>query len=881
MRKDLLLLAVGRLSQALLTIASLRLMTALLSPAQVGSMYLMLSISSWFTLFLIHPVGMYFNRNLHEWHHNRTLLERFNAFNVYVLIASLLFLPLIFLGKYFLGIGADIPLLHFIAVVTLYTCAFTWSQTPVQALNMLGNRGAFVGLSVLTVALGLLFSVLLTFIAGKTAYSWLYGQVFAFFAVYIPSRLKIKALGGKAGDGSSRYNLPAASEMKSLWKFSAPLAIAMFFMWMQTQSYRVIVEKFAGAEFLGYLAVGLSIATGLAGITESLVQQLYFPDFYKKLHGADLAARTAALSDLARKTIPVYVMLALFTFFMAQHLTRLLVSPQFHPAWKFALVGAVIELFRMVSNIFTAAAHSEMKTSALIWPYFWGGLFTSTAVFAACVSEVSRVFIPVAMALGGLLTMILVKLRMKVLAGFQIDPAPILKSLVLCLLFLPAFFVDMQESLLNTFAIVGFFGLCFVFAQWQILSIVNDQKGVSAEFGGIRSLAKRMLSLAPFLSRSYAAFKGGQQERFAAREGELYAAEAKRIRLPAPPADIHAAIVERLKARNVVVSGRPKGKIHVFLAYSRNNWEAVLEAALKPFGRLTVYEWKSRGYNDSSPDWVLNRDAMNADMLNEYLRADAERKVDVVVGYLTGYNTAPAVLEKMGERGAVVINFCWDDKLHFRDFTLGGRYAGPSILAKSVDLNLTCAPDSVIKYRIEGGLGMFWPEAAQPDIHKPYDVPFVHDVSFVGQKYGWRPDFIRNLRNLGIKVACFGNGWENGPLTDEGMVKLYSSSRINLGFAGIGFSKKLMGLKGRDFEVPMSGGLYLTQHNPELASVYKIGEEILTYRDEQDCAKTIKAILSDPARAEQIRLAGRARALRDHTWEKRFEDAFRISGIMR
>ena len=42
-------------------------------------------------------------------------------------------------------------------------------------------------------------------------------------------------------------------------------------------------------------------------------------------------------------------------------------------------------------------------------------------------------------------------------------------------------------------------------------------------------------------------------------------------------------------------------------------------------------------------------------------------------------------------------------------------------------------------------------------------------------------------------------------MSNEEMVKLYSCSRINLGFAGVGHSKKLMCREGRDFEVPMSG----------------------------------------------------------------------------
>lgn len=175
---------------------------------------------------------------------------------------------------------------------------------------------------------------------------------------------------------------------------------------------------------------------------------------------------------------------------------------------------------------------------------------------------------------------------------------------------------------------------------------------------------------------------------------------------------------------------------------------------------------------------------------------------------------------------------------------------------------------------------MFWPEAAHPDVHRPYDVPFEFDVSFVGACYGRRPAFMRHLARRGIKVACFGKGWPNGPLDDENMIKLYSRSRINLGFSSIGYAKRLMCLKGRDFEIPMSGGLYLTQHNPELDLVYRVGEEILTYRGAEDCAATIRSLLDNPSRAAEIRAKGRARALREHTYETRWTEVFKLAGII-
>lgn len=271
-------------------------------------------------------------------------------------------------------------------------------------------------------------------------------------------------------------------------------------------------------------------------------------------------------------------------------------------------------------------------------------------------------------------------------------------------------------------------------------------------------------------------------------------------------------------------------------------------------------------------------------MLQAFAAAWQEQPVDAVVGYLSGHNTAPATVAHMAGRGSAVFNFCFDDKLHLPGRKLGGRDVGPATIAGEVDLNLTNAPSSRIKYALHGGLSLFWPEAAHPDIHRPYDTPFDIDVSFVGAKYGWREPFIKRLARLlqpaDIKVRCFGRGWPEGMLTASEMVRLYSRSRINLGFSGVGYSRRVVCLKGRDFEVPMSGGLYLAQHNPELSLVFEVGSELLTYRDEADCARIVRELLAQPGRAQAIRVAGRERCLRDHTYERRWAQVFQLAGII-
>jgi spore maturation protein CgeB len=53
----------------------------------------------------------------------------------------------------------------------------------------------------------------------------------------------------------------------------------------------------------------------------------------------------------------------------------------------------------------------------------------------------------------------------------------------------------------------------------------------------------------------------------------------------------------------------------------------------------------------------------------------------------------------------------------------------------------------------------------------------------------------------------------------------------------------------------------------------------MTYTNPTDCANKIRWLLANPLEAEKIRAAGRARAIRDHTWQKRFEELFNFIGL--
>ena len=276
----------------------------------------------------------------------------------------------------------------------------------------------------------------------------------------------------------------------------------------------------------------------------------------------------------------------------------------------------------------------------------------------------------------------------------------------------------------------------------------------------------------PLARKVNAAIKGPLQEWQAATSRWSYSVRARAKGSAIPSGNLPDALRHRLGPRWMARPPRKMGEMHVFVAYGLTDWEDILPRAFSTFGRVTSFPWRAEGFDDRAANWLSRRDKMNAAMLRAFDEANQSAPVDAFVGYLSGFNTAPETLLAVAKRGAVVFNFCWDDKLGFPGPWLAGRYTSAAALAHAVDLNLTNAPASLAKYQVHGGLAAFLPEAAYPGVHRPADVPFDIEVSFIGRNYGWRPQFIEKLGSLGVGVECFGPGWPNGALDEREMIKL-------------------------------------------------------------------------------------------------------------
>jgi spore maturation protein CgeB len=135
------------------------------------------------------------------------------------------------------------------------------------------------------------------------------------------------------------------------------------------------------------------------------------------------------------------------------------------------------------------------------------------------------------------------------------------------------------------------------------------------------------------------------------------------------------------------------------------------------------------------------------------------------------------------------------------------------------------------------------------------------------------------VRSGEVDASAYG-----GPrLLQRDLVKTYSQSRLSLGFAAAGNShlsgQRLRHLRLREFEAPMSGALYLTEDQPELAEYFEPGKEVLTYTDAGDLLEKARYYLAHQEESERIRRAGFVRARAHHTWQHRFRELFGVLGL--
>jgi len=258
----------------------------------------------------------------------------------------------------------------------------------------------------------------------------------------------------------------------------------------------------------------------------------------------------------------------------------------------------------------------------------------------------------------------------------------------------------------------------------------------------------------------------------------------------------------------------------------------------------------------------------------DFVKCNLNNKPKFVLSYITGSYLDLDTVNIIKNYGIPYISYHLDDRLHYYGKKHQFFHTGPNYLSGVSSLNLTNRYSSIFKYSSHKSRVMFWPEGSciyedNNEIIKDID------ISFIGAKYGIRAIYINNLIKSGYKIHCYGQGWDNEKISRESMLDIYRRSKINLGFGFVNNSNDQC-LKGRDFEVPATGNLYLTSYNDDLSKVYNIGDEVLAYSNYYELEQKIFEILSNIDDYANIANNGKKAVIERHRWAHRINTLFKM-----
>ncbi|MDP3142920.1 MAG: glycosyltransferase [Candidatus Omnitrophota bacterium] len=192
---------------------------------------------------------------------------------------------------------------------------------------------------------------------------------------------------------------------------------------------------------------------------------------------------------------------------------------------------------------------------------------------------------------------------------------------------------------------------------------------------------------------------------------------------------------------------------------------------------------------------------------------------------------------------------------------------------------------------------VFWlPLACDPEVHKRLDLSegekkiYSCEVCFLGTVVPVRQRILETLLDFNLKIwgpstNIYGS-WlkRNSALKkcyqgradwSEEMVKIYNASKIILEINSHR-GKPIYSTTMRCFEVGGCGGFLLADQSPVLPQLYRIGEELVCYREEKELYEFIRHYLDNPSERQTITEKCHQRTYKEHTYVHRMSQMLEL-----
>ncbi|MHB8108762.1 MAG: CgeB family protein [Syntrophorhabdaceae bacterium] len=296
-------------------------------------------------------------------------------------------------------------------------------------------------------------------------------------------------------------------------------------------------------------------------------------------------------------------------------------------------------------------------------------------------------------------------------------------------------------------------------------------------------------------------------------------------------------------------------------------------------------------------------------VLKHYLQKENDELIDTVrrekpdlLFIIKGDHLFPETLRELKRNASCpIIAYIWDDPF----YSYAGLFSDDfrkNNFDKGMDLyDYIFVYDTyyVEQIRKRGIVNVgYLPLAADPNRYRNISLSeedkgrYGYDICFVGVPYPNRLEILEKLGHYNLGV--FGAGWKNyffekgkptpsyykGEATGDKVLKIYLSSKIVL---NIHDPEAREGLNTRTFDILACGASEVVDHKKNVEVHFKVGEEIVTFKDHDELIKLIGHYLENDGSLREISDKGRQRVLNEHTWLHRVNsvmDTIKERGIV-
>jgi spore maturation protein CgeB len=221
--------------------------------------------------------------------------------------------------------------------------------------------------------------------------------------------------------------------------------------------------------------------------------------------------------------------------------------------------------------------------------------------------------------------------------------------------------------------------------------------------------------------------------------------------------------------------------------------------------------------------------------------------------------------------------------------------AYPNVVAQSPYLDLICSKNREDVDRINAdsdGRALFLHHAADRELHLEYDAgdderrELGCDIAMVGSCYPHRERILEGLLDFDLRV--YGPGWARSrlarikPTAVTGLearsflqAAVFQSARVSL---NTHHPDDGTALNQRAFDIAGSGGCQLIDTPRDFDDTFQVGADLDSFESVRVLPERVAALLSNPARREELRARARRKVAAAHTYDHRIAEILQRLG---